>query len=154
MLNLHDIVRGAITALHPDEAVTLFQSTGQENVRGRIQPTYGEGQAVQAQIQGNGGNALTQSEAVSTTMYERKAYLYAPDEALPPDGINRPLARTGDVLLRANGTWWLVTSVLDAFAKSGWMCVGITEQVEKPAGIVLPDTDASDTDTAAGADND
>lgn len=135
MLNLHAIVRGPITALHPDETVALYQSTGQENVRGRTTATYAESKTVLAQIQGNGGNALAQSEAVSTTMAERKAYLYAPGEALPPEGMIRQLARTGDYLKRADGTWWLVTSVIDAFAKSGWMCVGLTAQVTGPSGV-------------------
>ena len=38
MMNLHAMVRGAIPALHPDESVTLRQSVGQKNVRGRIVP--------------------------------------------------------------------------------------------------------------------
>lgn len=40
MLNLHALVRGSISALHPDETVSLRQSIGQKNVKGRIAPVY------------------------------------------------------------------------------------------------------------------
>lgn len=132
MINLHGLVRSAITALHPDEAVTLWQSTGQTNVRGRITPQYGPAQTVSAQIQSLGQNDLAQTEQTSNTRVDRKAYLYAPDPALPPQGIVRPLARNGDMLQRPDGTWWLVTAMIEDFTASGWVCVGITQQVDGP----------------------
>ena len=132
MTNLHALVRQAITGLHPDETVTLRQSVGQRNVRGRLTPVYGPAQVVQAQIQSLGQNDLAQSEATSNTRIDRKAYLYAPDASLPPQGIVRPLSRTGDMLERADGTWWLVTAMIEDFTASGWVCVGITQQVDGP----------------------
>ncbi len=132
MINLHGLVRSAITGLHPDETVTLRQSVGQRNVRGRVTPVYGPAQVVQAQIQSLGQNDLAQREATSNTRIDRKAYLHAPDAALPPQGIVRPLSRTGDMLQRADGTWWLVTAMLEDFTASGWVCVGITQQVDGP----------------------
>lgn len=132
MINLHGLVRSAITALHPDEAVTLRQSVGQTNVRGRLIPRYGPAQTVSAQIQSLGQNDLTQTEQVSSTRIDRKAYLYAPNPALPPQGIVRPLARNGDMLQRPDGTWWLITAMLEDFTASGWVCVGITQQVKGP----------------------
>lgn len=132
MINLHALVRSSITALHPDETVTLRQSVGQRNVRGRVTPVYGPAQVVQAQIQSLGQNDLAQKDAVSSTRIDRKAYLFAPDAALPPQGMVRPLARTGDMLQRADGTWWLVTAMMEDFTASGWVCVGITQQVDGP----------------------
>ena len=127
MLNLHAIVRGAIPALHPDESVTLRQSVGQKNVRGRIVPVYAP-----AQIQSLGSDDLQHSEAVNLTQRDRKAYLVAPDAAMPPSGIVRPLARNGDMVQRADGSWWLVTAMLEDFTASGWVCVGIAQQLEGP----------------------
>ncbi|WP_297848788.1 hypothetical protein [uncultured Desulfovibrio sp.] len=132
MINLHAAVRSAITGLHPDEAVALRQSVGQQNVRGRITPVYAPEQTVQAQIQSLGQNDLAQAEQTSNTRVDRKAYLYAPNPALPPQGIVRPLARNGDMLRRADGTWWLVTAMIEDFTASGWVCVGITQQVDGP----------------------
>ena len=132
MINVHALVRQAVTALHPDETVTLRQSIGQRNVRGRITPVYGPAQVVQAQVQSLGQNDLAQREATSNTRIDRKAYLFAPDGALPPQGIVRLLARTGDMLQRADGSWWLVTAMMEDFTASGWVCVGITQQVDGP----------------------
>lgn len=140
MINLHATVRSAITGLHPDEVVTLRQSVGQTNARGRITPIYGPEQTAQAQIQSLGQNDLAQAEQTSNTRVDRKAYLYAPNPALPPQGIVRPLARNGDMLRRADGTWWLVTAMIEDFTASGWVCVGITQQVDGP------DLSASDTE--------
>ena len=133
MMNLHAIVRGAVTALHPDEAVTLYQSTGQTNELGRVIPTYAEPLAVQAQIQNLSADELAQQEEASRTSQTRKAYLFAPSPALPPAGIIRPLGRNGDFIQRADGTWWLVTALAEDFTASGWVCVNITQQVEPPA---------------------
>ena len=41
-LNLHDIVRGAINIVNPDEDVWLIQNIGQTNVKGRITAVYAE----------------------------------------------------------------------------------------------------------------
>lgn len=132
MMNLHAMVRGAIPALHPDESVTLRQSVGQKNVRGRIVPVYAPGQTVAAQIQSLGSDDLQHTEAVNLTQRDRKAYFYAPDAAMPPTGIVRPLARNGDMMQRADGSWWLVTAMLEDFTASGWVCVGIVQQLEGP----------------------
>ncbi len=132
MMNLHAIARGAIPALHPDETVTLRQSVGQRNARGRLVPEYAPARAVTAQIQSLGGDDLRHAEAVNLTQRDRKAYLFAPDPALSPNGIVRPLARNGDMMRRADGSWWLVTAMLEDFTASGWVCVGITEQEDGP----------------------
>lgn len=139
MMNLHNLVRGAITTLHPDETVTLRQSTGQQNVRGRITPVYAPAQVVNAQIQSLGQNDLAQVEQTSSTKIDRKAYLYAPVPSLPPQGIVRPLARNGDMIQRSDGTWWLVTAMIEDFTASGWVCVGITQQVDGPDLSLSPE---------------
>lgn len=50
-LNLHAIVRGAISSVNADEQVYLLQSTGNTNVSGRIVATYAGPQLVGAQVQ-------------------------------------------------------------------------------------------------------
>lgn len=131
MLNLHAIVRTPITALHPDETVTWYQSIGQTNTLGRIKPSYAEGVTLQAQIQTLSADELAQREDTSKTEIHVKAYLMA-QEANPPAGIIRIEARNGDFIQRADGTWWLITSVLEEFAKSGWESVGMVQQVKSP----------------------
>ena len=132
MMNLHAIVRGAIPTLHPDESVTLRQSVGQKNVRGRVVPEYAPEQEITAQLQSLGSDDLQHTEAVNLTQRDRKAYIVALDAAMPPSGIVRPLARNGDMVQRADGSWWLVTAMLEDFTASGWVCVGIAQQEEGP----------------------
>ena len=131
MLNLHSIVRAPITALHPDETVTWYRSIGQTNTLGRIKSAYAEGVALQAQIQTLSPDELQQREDTSKTEIHVKAYLMA-QEANPPAGIIRIDARNGDLIQRADGTWWLITSVLEEFAKSGWESVGMVQQIKAP----------------------
>lgn len=140
MLNLHSIARGAIVALHPEESVTLYQSSGQTNTRGVISTTYEAAQAVQAQIQSLSTDELANVENVAQTGQVRKAYLFGPPvTSLIPQGIVRPLARSGDMIQRADGTWWLVTGMMEDFSASGWVCVQITQQVDAPQGVANGD---------------
>lgn len=132
MMNLHAIVHTAVTALHPAETVTLYQATGQTNTLGRVTPAYAGPQTVQAQIQSLSAEDLAHGQEASRTAIDRKAYLFAPDAALPPAGIVRPLARGGDMLERADGTWWLITGMIEDFTASGWVCVSMTQQVDAP----------------------
>ena len=135
MMNLHAIARGAVQTLHPEETVTLYQSSGQTNARGVISPTYEAAQTVQAQIQSLSTDALANAEDTAQTGQTRKAYLFGPPvTSLVPQGVVRPLARSGDMIRRADGTWWLVTGMMEDFSASGWVCVQITQQVEGPQG--------------------
>lgn len=131
MLNLHAIVRSPIMALHPDELVALYKSTGQANVLGRIKPTYAPGVLVWAQIQMLSADELQQREDTSKTGLDAKMYLNAIGKN-PPAGIIRHMARNGDFIRRADGTWWLVVSVIEDFTKSGWECLGIACQTQPP----------------------
>lgn len=136
MINLHDIVRPAITALHPDETVLYLRSVGQINVKGRIYPEYKAGTLVKAQIQAVSSNDLQHFSDVSRTKITAKAYLYAEKNQYPA-GIKRNYCRSGDLLQRADGKWWLITAVMENFSSVGWVCVGITEQLQGPQDSIL-----------------
>lgn len=131
-VNLHDVVRSAITALHPDETITLYQSTGQVIDReGVVKATYAEGQSVQAQIQSEGDAALYHADRAGMNTQTIKAYLYA-DRDSPPWGIQRPFARNGDMFQRWDGTWWLITAVSESFRGVGWVAIRGTLQEIPP----------------------
>ena len=57
-LDLHTVVRGAVTAVHPDERVVRYRSVGQSNVRGKMVPAYAEPETLDAQIQSEKDDAL------------------------------------------------------------------------------------------------
>lgn len=132
-MNLHDLVRGAIPPLHPDEPVLLVQSTGSGNIRGVMTPQYADAVSVKAQVQSVGNDDLKAMNDTWRTEIQRKAYLYSQTPAgLVPQGINRPLARGGDLLRRADGSWWLVAALMEDFSASGWVSVRIVEQITVP----------------------
>jgi len=136
MINLHDIVRPVIPILHPDETVLLVQNTGNENVRGMVTPTWAAPQAVIAQIQSMGADELKAQTDVSVAGEQRKAWLYSDTAAgLTPDGINRPLARGGDLIRRADGSWWYVSGLIEDFTASKWVSVHIAEQITVPQAV-------------------
>lgn len=130
MINLHQIARGAVAALHPEETVLLVQSIGQQNVAGRLVPQYAEPFAVVAQIQAMGADELAHVEKTDSTKICRKAWLNEPRR--PVAGVVRELARNGDFIRRGDGSWWLVTAVLEDFSKSGWVSVAITRELGGP----------------------
>lgn len=133
VLNLHSLVNPLIANLHPNEDVVLYQSIGQTNVKGRILPLYSEGEAVELQIQPAGDESLTQQYDANQSTISRKAYLFSDTTAgVIPRSVHRPLARNGDMICRADDTWWLVTSLSEDFSKSGWVSITITEQLKAP----------------------
>ena len=133
-LNLHSIVRGAITAVNADETVTLYQAQGQVNEYGLVRALYSEPQSVQAQVQNATSADLAHLNNMSQSAEAMRFYLYA-DASFPPAGLIRPFVRTGDMIQRDDGTWWLVTSTPDDFARAGWVCVVGTLQEYPPQGI-------------------
>lgn len=133
-VNLHQVVRGAIPLLHPDEHVLLIQSTGQENVRGIVSPTYADAVSVIAQIQSMGNDDLRAMNDTWRVEHQRKCYLFSETPAgIIPQTIVRTLERGGDLLRRADGSWWLITGMMEDFSNAGWVSVRIVEQLTVPA---------------------
>ena len=98
-INLHDIVRGAINIVNPDEDVWLIQNISQTNVKGRITAVYAEPEKVRAQVQTLSGDDLTVMNDTERTERDRKFYLYSDTETgTPPSGIIRPLGKSGDFM--------------------------------------------------------
>ena len=137
-INLHDVVRAAITALHPDETVKLYQSQGQTNVAGLITPQYAAPQTVKAQIQSANNADLEHINYIGMNKVVMRFWLYA--GAYPPAGIVRPFSRNGDMMQRDDGTWWLVTGEPDNFDRVGWVSVLAVLQERAPAGIPAAET--------------
>ena len=55
------------------------------------------------------------------------------DTSLPASGERRlPITRNGDVIQRNDGTYWLVTAVLEDWSWDGWCNVGVHMIVTPP----------------------
>jgi hypothetical protein len=133
-LNLHAVVRSLIGALHPEVAARLHRSIGRSaGTDGSLKSVYAPGVLISAQRQSAGPARLSQRDLVSETEIACKFYLSAdPDPAGQVAGIYRPLSRGGDMFQLADGSWWLVTELLEDFSRSGWACVRAVLQVNPP----------------------
>ena len=75
-VNLHNVVRSAITAIHPDENCILYHSIGQRNVKGKVVPVYAEPINIKANFQPLDTEALKHVEALSVTGVDEQVFLY------------------------------------------------------------------------------
>lgn len=130
-MNLHHLVRNAIPSVHPDETITLYASSGQVNDRGRVTPIYAAPVRVKAQIQSESDSTLNHAGRMSLNTETKKAWFYGTPGQFPA-GIVRPLSKNGDMVKREDGTWWLVTGVLEDFSSVGWVSVRLVLQVKEP----------------------
>lgn len=115
-MNLHSLVRSAITSVNPDQTVILLASAGQEQGEDYTpRPLWHPARAVPAQVQPVPDKTLQwllQSRQGSTW---RDCYLYGSVK-----GLERATAQGGD-LLYFEGYEWQVDQVLEAWdATAGW----------------------------------
>jgi hypothetical protein len=57
----------------------------------------------------------------------------------PADVINRVAQNAGDIIQRADGTYWLIVAIRESYATEGWLSVLAIEQVEPPKGVIADD---------------
>ena len=150
-MNLHLLARAAIPVINPDETVQWYRNIGQTTGDfGVVTPVFAAPASVTAQVQSESDASLYYQNRVGDNSIVRRFYLMG-DEPTQPAGIVRPFVRGGDVLLRADGSWWMVNGVIDDFSlQSGWVCVRAVLQAVRPAGV--PDPDAPAPDPAPGGD--
>ncbi len=133
-MNLHDMVRTAINLVNPDETCLLIPFDKQQNIRGKITPVY----CVPVEIQANWqpvDETLLQSEALNLTGINYSVFLYS-DANAPVSGVRRkPFTCGGDLIKRQDGTYYLVTDVVEDWSADGWANVLVTLQNKTPKGI-------------------
>ena len=137
-LNLHQIVRGAISSVNADEQVYIIRSTGNANLKGRIQATYATPELITAQVQTLSNDDLKIVNETERTERDRKFYLFSdPDYNTSPASIIRYLGRTGDFIYRPfDQTYWKIYCVAEDFAPVGWVQVLASQQIETPTEVV------------------
>lgn len=127
-MNLHEVVAGAIGSVNHHETITLWRCTGVSNVKGVVTPTY-EKSTLRAQIQRPSAADLELNERVAKAEQSIKAWINA-----PAGTINRVDQSAGDIIQRADGTYWLIVAIRESFAGEGWLSVLAVEQIEPPKG--------------------
>ena len=93
-MNLHGIVRGAITTVNPDVPAQLLRNTGNTvNAAGKQTPIYATAEPVQIQVQALTAKELTQIEYLNIQGVLRAVYMFGNTQ-----GIVRPTQKGGDIL--------------------------------------------------------
>ena len=142
-INLHHVVRGAITTVHPDETILWYQNKGAANVGGILQPSYAEPLSLVAQVQSESDASLMHANRADMNTETIKVYLYW-DAQTNPLNLDRFTAKGGDIFKRADGTFWLVTALTDNFADVGWVSCRAVRQVNPPEVIANADVPVTD----------
>ena len=137
-MNLHQIVSGAIGMVNRHEMITLHRCTGTSNTGGVVSVTYASAD-VMAQVQAPNAADLKLFDNLADAKHVKKFYMNAPAST-----INRQEETAGDIIERADGTYWLINMIRDDFSPEGWLCCLATLQHELPEGIEDGDEDGTD----------
>lgn len=136
-LNLHAIVRPAITSVNSDIPMTWLQSTGATgNSAGKQTPTYAAGVTVQGQVQPVGGQDLRKYDFLQAQGVYRSVHLYGNVAGIIRAANANGLQGGGDLLQFADPTEpnsalyaWLVRAVPETW-QTGWCRVLVSRQLD------------------------
>lgn len=127
-MNLRALANALTSLVHPNEQITFYKANGQVNNKGVITPVYEPPLVVMGNIQPLDTNTLKYLLAIGDTKTSAQAFL----NLAASSTTRTPTLGGGDILAREDGTWWLVTQVLEDWDADGWCNVGITLQVTPP----------------------
>ena len=129
-MNLHAIVSGAIGSVNHHEIVTIYRCTGLTNTAGVMHVTYTPSD-IMAQVQAPNAGDLKLFDNLADARHVKKFYINASAHT-----INRHEETAGDIIERADGSYWLIDMIRDDFSPEGWLCVLGTLQHEPPEIVI------------------
>lgn len=119
-LNLHAVVRGAITSVREDIAGTVYVSTGRQNINGILVPQFtAVGAQLQVQAQSHGATTHDGGALHQSSYYTIYAYGEFSD-------LDRPDGRGGDICA-FNNQFWAITKVIEWWPL--WCSFEVTRQL-------------------------
>ena len=125
---MHNIVRDVIETLNPDEDLILYQALEQTTLDGWNLAQYAAPVTVKGQVQST-PTAIKQADGLNTNVDDWTIWLYS-DSITQPGTVDRYTGRTGDMIQREDGRWYLVTGVNTDFSRIGWISVTATLQTK------------------------
>ncbi len=132
-MNLHQIVRGPISAVNPDITGRLYASAGSTTTAsGKRVPRFTRYDDVTMQVQPLSLDDVGKLQHVDGLNIEgvlRAVYLNGTAK-----GVDRVEAKGGDILYFRR-EYWLVVGVLEPWDGAGWYKVGVAQQVKPPEGV-------------------
>ena len=146
-MNLHQIVSGAIGTVNRHETVSIYRCNGTTNTNGIVSVSYTKAD-ITAQVQAPTAADLRLFDNLADARHVKKFYINAPAYT-----INRHFETAGDIIKRADGTYWLIDMIRDDFSPEGWLCVIATLQHEPPEGVEdeTPDDEGGGDDGTDGS---
>lgn len=135
-MNLHGIVRGAITSVNPDVAATLYRSTGYTtSTSGKQTPSYAVVTG-SIQVQHLSGKDLKHAERLNLQGVLRSVYMFGDWQ-----GVVRADEKGGDLLVfrpvpADDLKVWKVVNVAETYPD--WCKVLVAMQLDDPASLAEP----------------
>ena len=129
-MNLHQIVSGAIGSVNHHEMVTLYRCKGLQNSGGVVSVSYDKADIL-AQVQAPTAADLRLFDNLADARHAKKFYINAPAST-----INRNEQTAGDIIERADGSFWLIDMIRDDFTPEGWLCCLGTLQHDPPEIVI------------------
>ena len=125
-MNLNAIVAPLVSAMTPRELITILPSAGYTtNLDGTRTPKYSAPVQLYASIQAQMYNDMMQVDGLNIQGQICVAYIQG-----NWDGVVRADGKGGDIVIRPDGTRWLVTIVNeDWLRKDGWVKVTLERQL-------------------------
>ena len=121
-LNLHGMVRGAITTVNPDKPITIQICTGYtEDSIGRQTPAYAPGVPAFGQVQDLTQRDIMHLASLNIQGSQKVVYVFG-----SLSGIVRSLGKGSDLITFDAGDVWMVTAVLEQW--DDWCRVAVTMQ--------------------------
>lgn len=119
-MNLHGLVRGAITSVNPDIAGTFTASTGNTvDGAGNITPQYAAPLPVRFQVQPPGSKDLQHIERLNIQKICRVVFMFGNAQ-----GVVRPNQQGGDLLTFPQFTGQAPATWLTVYADGPWSVEG------------------------------
>ena len=137
-MNLHAIVSGAINSVNRHEMVTIYRCNGTTNTAGVVHVSYTP-QDIMAQVQAPNAGDLKLFDNLADAKHVKKFYVNASAHT-----INRHEETAGDIIERADGSYWLIDMIRDDFSPEGWLCVIGTLQHDPPEIVIDPEGGGDD----------
>lgn len=118
-MNLHEIVRGAISAVNPEVSVTVKAATGAMTTlpNGQRVPGYTTITDVACQMQPLSTSELQHLDSLNVQGTLRGFWFSGTLSAL-----NRPLQKGGDLITLGDGSVWLVVHVAEDWSPTAGWC--------------------------------
>lgn len=125
-MNLNGIVAPLCAAITPNEIISIKPSTGSTTqADGKRVPTYGDPTSLKVAVQALSYNDIVQCENLN--IQGLKCAIYLPGDW---EGIVRADQKGGDLIVRANGSTWLVAMILEDWPD--WTKVAAVMQIDTP----------------------